>query len=350
MSALPEVFKIAANAGGVYVEIGTLQKYCGCPLLLVAPSARAEHYISLAYNVPCHVFKSLHPLAYRFLAETGADPHYDATGLARIHVSTCSTALHGPAPCVDLYSLLGPSAAAQRIFNGTVQRPVAAAGVWWTLSSDPPGAERRSLAALTVQSVTAAVLTPASGNSPTNVQFSVDYVAVAAGLLVRETYALDAATASVDVTASVILAGSAPLGAWLKDVRSAAGASVAAAARIITLAPGARPEPPAPSQDVSAATFSSFGVSFLALQSDGANVTVLEVDADARSASVSLPRAGKQTFSLPPPLRAEERYMWNFNVSAPALTRNGFATVVDVAVVAVSALPTIRYTLTASDF
>jgi hypothetical protein len=40
--------------------------------------------------------------------ETRADPHYDSTGLHRVHVNTCATA--AAAACVALRATAGPSA------------------------------------------------------------------------------------------------------------------------------------------------------------------------------------------------------------------------------------------------
>lgn len=290
MYALPELNKIAANAGGAYVEL-----------------------------------------------ETGADPNYDATGLMRVHVSNCATSA-SPAGCVDLYGPLGPSTVAQHNFWGKAQpgaSAVAAAGVWWSLSTDASGVTRR-LGNQTAKDVTAAVLTPYWNNTAQLVSFSVDYVLLAQGVLVTEAYAL-AATGQVNVTVAVQLSSPSALGAWLQGAR-ALSTTTARTGNVLTLPPGGRPaDPPTLAAEGGAgagASITTFGVGFLALQTDGANATTLTVTPAARTASVAMAQgagSGRQTFTAAPP-PAGRAYDWLYAPSNPAVdTRNGPASVVDVA-------------------
>lgn len=304
--ALPELNVVAANAGGTYIEL-----------------------------------------------ETGSDPNYDATGLMRMHVSSCGTKAAGA--CTDMYSLLGPSAPAQRNFWGTPQPGVAAiasAGVWWR-SSDNASVLHR-LGDQMAPEVTAAVLSPYWNNSQSSVSFSMDYVLLGAGVLVTENYSVTD-TGLVGVSAAVQLysgaGGRAALRAWLESLWAVAQVDAGAArlaARLaaedageassvtplLSLPAGRRTPPPVPVKAAGASTITAFGVSFLALLSDGVNTTSVGVDTTARTVTVALPAGNgqKQTFAVAAP-PAAHGYTWAYdpNSPTPQLTRNGHAMLVDVA-------------------
>jgi len=125
---LPEHGLILANAGGVYVEI-----------------------------------------------ETAADPHYDSTGLHRVHVNTCATA--AAAACVALRATAGPSAGPPQGEGGV------GVGAWWATADDAVPA---ALGNMSFADVSGATLSPGWTTNASLVLFTVEYFLLPRGVLVTE--------------------------------------------------------------------------------------------------------------------------------------------------------------------
>ena len=171
---------------------------------------------------------------------TGADPNFDATGFNRFHFDRCDAGGGGgtAAPC-RLNGLLGPSQAPgiSGNFAGERQNGGAppfvgglATGVVWALTSDAPGAPRRSLANHTFATVLAAVTRAAPTNSPAaGVAFTTQYVLWSDGLLVTETYWLPASGGCVNVTTNLSFPGEGALLALLAGAAAEAEAEARAA-------------------------------------------------------------------------------------------------------------------------
>ena len=288
--ALPEFRKIVANGGGVYLEI-----------------------------------------------ETGADPHYDSTGLTRFHVDQSGTL---PASSfVRVHGPLGPSAGSPQDLGGS------GVGVWWARAGDPPGTRRR-LGNATYADVTAAVLTPGADNTPASVQFTVDYILLAQGLLITETYVTHAANASVSITGGVSVVGAAAAREWLTAVR----ATGTGAPHLLTAhAPPPRPLPLARGSAEAAAAggdITAFGVGFPALQWDGStNVTWTLPPSPAASGSVvgGTPAWGEVVFSTA--IGSGHTLSWAW--APPINVRNGIAQAADVTVDKITTnAPNLSYSLT----
>jgi hypothetical protein len=148
--------------------------------------------------------------------ETAADPHYDSSGLHRIHFDTCGMTPAGQ-PCVSIYSLLGPTAGPPQE-NGGI-----GVGPWWVLSTDLPGTPVRSLGNMTYQDITAVVLTPGPIPNASYVTFQVEYILLAQGTLVTQQYTIVGAplAPSVTVTSGVTLPGAAALVTYLREKKAA---------------------------------------------------------------------------------------------------------------------------------
>ena len=262
---LPEHSLIIANAGGVYVEI-----------------------------------------------ETASDPHYDSTGLTRVHVRTCATAAAG---CVDLQATAGPSAGPPQE-NGGI-----AVGAWWALAGDAPGA-RTALANMTFDDVAGATLVPGWITNGTSVVFSVEYFLLSRGMLVAEAYTLAQSPPALELTTVVTRPGAralrrraAELGLELRGEGEGEGDA-----------------PPAP--------FVAFGVTFPALCWDGTTNTTVSVDAASNAASIAGPADwGVQHFSVDVP--AGRNLSWSFTPEKSTVARNGLVAPIVVAVAASSAAPSL---------
>ncbi len=305
---------------------------------------------------------------------TGADFHFDATGLNRFHFDRCDAAGGGGgAPC-KLSGLLGPSQAPGIEGNfaageGGNDSPFSgglATGLVWALASDAPGAPRRSLANQSYESVLAAVTRTAPDNSPANgVAFTTQYVLWRDGLLVTEAYALPAAGGVVNVTASIAFPGEGALLALLARAAAEAAAeagaglprtvffsppgdaAAAAAVRAGDLpalraaAPRAAAPPPA---------LRSFGVSFPVMRFDGTtNYTVAPPgawQADAllvQPPSRPPPGEGALAFRVAPP--ASHALTWTFASDTLAPSRNGLLSPAYAELVPQSNSPSISYSL-----
>jgi hypothetical protein len=114
--------------------------------------------------------------------ELGSDPHYDSTGLHRVHMNNCSTTPVGDG-CVAVNPMLGPTAGPPQENGGL------AIGPWWSV--DDAGTVV-SLANQTFADVTAAVLTPAPNWSTETVAFTVSYTLLDQGVQVTEVYNVSA--------------------------------------------------------------------------------------------------------------------------------------------------------------
>lgn len=75
--------------------------------------------------------------------ETGADPHYDSTGLTRVHTNDCAINFTS---CTPLYPVLGPTAAPPQ---DSPDVGGATPGIWWSVDGDVPAGRIRRLGNLT---------------------------------------------------------------------------------------------------------------------------------------------------------------------------------------------------------
>ena len=296
--ALPELHKIVANAFGTYLEI-----------------------------------------------ETAADPHYDSTGLTRVHHNDCGTTMQ----CLPLWPVIGPTAAPPQENGG------ATPGVWWQLAGDAPSRLRR-LGNLTYKDVAAVVLTPGFNSSARHVTFSVQYVVLADGLLITENYDVHAG-GSINVTASVSAVGAVALKEWLEvAITDDAAAAAAAGHRVRAAGDGAPPllqlraplaAPPSGAPD--APKITGFGVSMLLFQYDGDSTTGTELSSAGNlsvTARVGRYGWGQQIFSAGP-APSGHAITWVAGNTTVA-TRNGRAMIVDARITPVATdSPSMAYALTA---
>lgn len=199
---LPELKKVIANAGGTYIEL-----------------------------------------------ETGANPHYDSTGLQRVHINTCGT--QPASHCAAVHPLIGPSAGPAQEMGGV------AVGVFWELE----GAGITSLGNQTHMDVKTVRVTPGADVNSSHVVFTVEYLLEARGVTVTEMYSIT--SARVNVTASIALHAEQP--------------------SLPVLSGSLSSEPPA-------ARITRVGVSFPVLLFDGATNT-----------NVTLPAAAVGALSPAPP-------------------------------------------------
>jgi hypothetical protein len=276
---LPLMKKVIANAGGTYVEI-----------------------------------------------ETGADPHYDSTGLQRVHMNNCGTQPSGS--CVAVHSMVGPTAGPPQENSGMT------VGVFWKTDSDAASAPIHRLGNQTYATVTAATFTPGDGWCTQAVIFSVEYLMVAQNVVVTETY----------------------------NVFNNASVAVSASAQLLTqyaarqLRPAGK-SPGRPMFGANATKFTSFGVTFPVFLFDGATNTTLQLPsspgAPKNSTTALLSAAvgtvwGQQNFTVVGP-PAGHTFTWYYDATNEIVVRNGLATPVDVAVNPIETdSPSISYMLTGS--
>jgi hypothetical protein len=310
---LPEHHLVIANAGGVYVEV-----------------------------------------------ETGADPHYESTGLHRVHVDTCGAQ---PAPgCVALRGVLGPSASPP--IGPSAEAPPAvrgggvAVGAFWVR-----GGVATALANMTFEDVSGVALaplcvagkmarrgrppspslnpppppppppsTPHSWNDNSTTQrFSIDYYLLGEGVLVTETYVLQSAPAPrVELTVVAEAAGEGALraraaarGVALREPPPRAAAAAAAAA--------APPEP-----------ITAFGVTVPALVWDGARN--LSVTAAGNTLAMAGP-AGWGVQRVVITQQPGRNYSWAVDVTDTHYVRNGLMAVARMETACSTPQPAITMTL-----
>jgi hypothetical protein len=156
---------------------------------------------------------------------SGADPEFDASGFNRFHFDSCSAP--GVALPCRLPSLLGPSQApglsgnlALSSRSTTGDNTTAnglSTGAFWSYVDDLPGTIH-TLANNTLQSITAVVLTSAPSNSPSLVEFTVQYILWGEGVLVEEDYALFGG--SLNATVHVSLPGQTALWKIMQEASS----------------------------------------------------------------------------------------------------------------------------------
>lgn len=281
---LPLMKKVIANAGGTYVEI-----------------------------------------------ETGADPHYDSTGLQRLHINNCGTQPGGE--CVAVHSMIGPTAGPPQENNGMT------VGVFWKTDSDSASAPIHRLGNQTYATVAASTFTPGDGWCSENVIFTVEYLMVAQNVVVTETY-------SVYNNASVAVTASAQLLTQYGDP----------AARRRVLRPKGK-SPGHPMFGANATRFTSFGVTFPVFLFDGATNTSLQLPsspgAPKNSTTALLSAAsgtewGQQNFTLVGP-PAGHTFTWYYDGTDEIVVRNGLASPLDVAVNPINTdSPSLSYILTGS--
>ena len=290
---------------------------------------------------------------------TGADPQFDASGFNRFHFDSCA-APGAASPC-RLFGLLGPNQAPG--ISGNVAANAAGAattgglsmGAIWALAGDAPDAPRRSLANQTLQSILAAVVTAADGNSPAaGVSFTVQYVLWNEGVLVTETYALPPVGGTVHVTATLTTPGARSLHGLLAAAAAArdgvrvfyAPPSAPALAAAITAGYDAlaaiAPPPAAPP------AIAVMGIAFGAFAFDGSsNFTVTppgawQPDAVLVQAETSPPATdGALAFRVIPPRALN----WTFDASVRVPSRNGFLIPVIAELAVTSQAPTLSYSL-----
>lgn len=172
----------------------------------------------VAFALPYSTFRKVFASAQGTYVEvmTGGDAEYDSTGLYRVHFNGCAVGSGGGSsgqPCATTVgSLMGPSAAPPLSASLPLGVASAIGGVWWSLPGDAPG-YRRSLANHTLGTVLASIFTPAPGNSPESVAFTVQYILWAEAVLVTEKYSVQPGL--VSVTSSLSLAGPSSLLALL---------------------------------------------------------------------------------------------------------------------------------------
>ena len=271
---LPEHHLIIANAGGVYVEV-----------------------------------------------ETAADPHYDSTGVNRVHINTCGAGATGA--CVATHPFVTSTAGPPQE-NGGI-----AFGPWWATHASAPGA-RRSLGNATYADVDGVAFTPAWGADASAVAFSLEYFLVAEGVLVTQTFSLAAtpltgAAPSVTVDSQVELLGSDAL-------------------RALAAARGVRVSRSSTAGGVGGGNLTRMGLQWPAFGYDGVSNTTTSIDAGASSVTVAGPPAwGSATWALSP---ASGRAPTLTPGNASTVTRNGIMDVVWVETEFSTAAPSLRASLT----
>ena len=205
--------------------------------------------------------------------------------------------------CTAVHPLIGPTAGPPQE-NGGI-----GVGIWWATSADAPGVVHR-LGNQTYVDVDGVVLTPGDGLSPDLVTFQLSYFLVAQGVTVTESYVLNATDASITVTAS----------AALRDSGN-----------------GTR--------------MTRFGVGLPAFLFDGvsnSSVTVPAPTSQGGTATVTGAGWGALAFTLPPPPGGHS-YAWRYDNGTQVVTRNGYASPIDVEVSPVGTdAPSLTYTVSGS--
>jgi hypothetical protein len=209
-------------------------------LLPAAMLAAAHHYADAADAIPeCATFADAGGFAFELpehhlvianagglyaQVETAADPHYESSGLLRVHANTCGAAPAGA--CAAVGALAALSASPAQELGG------AAPGPWWETAAG--GAA--SLANASYADIEGVVVTPGWVAQAGQVEFAVEYV-LASGVVVRQAYNLSAASAAaptLTLTSSVsqLGAGASPftkfglqLCVWQPLLRAAPGAA-----------------------------------------------------------------------------------------------------------------------------
>ena len=181
--------------------------------------------------------------------ETGPDCNYEPAGLHRVHIDTCGVG--SASSCVRVNPLLissaGPPCGA--VGEGGSGGPIAF-GPWWATSRDAPGA-RTLLSAASFANVSAVTLTPSFSITANLVEFDLLWALDGDGVAVQQHFSLSAAAdgsrPTLTITSSVALTG---------------------------------PAPP---------TLARFGVQLPAFAFDGRTNYTVEIDSQARTATVSAP-------------------------------------------------------------
>ena len=239
--------------------------------------------------------------------ETGADPHYDSTGITRVHSKRMSS---GP----DGVGLLGPTAGTEQEDGGL------AIGPCWQLTSGKVRPTSRlyegvlsgytCLSDKLAPDVYAVTLLPGTDNNASYVQYEVTYVLLDDGVAVTQSVTITDGRVAVDH--SVVKPTEANLEAAREQRRGTQALSIPSSGDAV---PGA------------SLPFSGFGVSFPAFAFDGDRNTSIEVGPDGAGggfAVVSSPGMGSTMFSVPT-VGAAHTISMVTNSSADALlhSRNG---------------------------
>lgn len=282
---LPEHHLIIANAGGLYVEI-----------------------------------------------ETASDPHYDSTGINRVHVNTCGVGARGT--CVATHPALTPTAGPPQE-NGGISF-----GPWWATTADIPGT-RDSLANATYAGVAGVAFVPAWDSSASDVSFSVEYFLVAQGLVATQTFALSVAPGTGAAPSLAVVSQVELVGGAVALARAAArGVAVSEAHLARARAPGGALAPGA-----MLANLTRFGLQIPAFAFDGAVNTTTSIDAAASSVTVAGPSAwGSATWTVDPAKGSSPVTIERGN--GTTVTRNGLMDCVWVETVFGTRAPSLRATLT----
>lgn len=246
---LPEHNLIIANAGGVYIEI-----------------------------------------------ELGSDPHYDSTGLHRIHVRTCATQISGS--CVDLKATLGPSAGPPQE-NGGV-----GIGAFWAFSAD--NTTLYSLGNMTYKDISGATLVPGWDVNSTSLTFSVEYFLLSYGLLITESYVLQSNPPSIQLTTSATTPGREKLYQRAKELNLQLTTTIEHEYKDL-------------------GTLSRFGVTFPALTWDGVTNSSITINTSKNIATITDGiGGGLQNFNVNVP--SGHNLTWIYNPENLIVARNGLIT------------------------
>lgn len=225
--------------------------------------------------------------------EMGSDPHYDSTGLQRIH-----TSLQGH------YTLLGPTA------GPPWENGAAAVGPFWTMRDgcDPLVPLNDSLANATYADVADTQFLPGAQPNASIVPFTVTYTLLSRLMTVTEEYVVQQGGA-VTVTVS--------------------------ATRARPCVDGGKP-------------FNTFGVTFPALIFDGRTNFTLTVDPSSNSAVVGAPGFGSTTFTVES-IDSNHPFTWDEDPRGLIASRNGYMRVVRASVVSDTDAPRLTFTVQAAE-
>lgn len=263
---LPEHHLVIANAGGVYAEI-----------------------------------------------ETASDPHYDSTGLHRVHINTCGVGT--PGACVAVHALITPTA-------GPPCPEGIAFGPWWSTAADPTGS-RTALSTFNYTDIAGISLSPTWTTTGNNVSFSLEYFLLGSvGGIVTQTYAIavgtDGSAPDIQLSSQIQLLGGSEVVSRMQQRNVAvpqAHLDRATASGVMDASWAASP----------AANITRFGLQLPIFLFDGVTNTTVAVNgaANGGSATLSGPATsgwGSAIFSVVPDGRD---LSWTYDNTTQTVSRNG---------------------------